>query len=150
MANDGHNLLLRQRAVKACLDRFAGQRLEWGRRDCVKLAALALRKQGVPVPLLKGVRYSSAATGLRRLQELDHDDLAAAVDATGLPRIAPAMALPGDLVALPGRDGDPFAVSLMVVVTAGCARLLGLDGTGRFAVIAPAGLYECAWRVTRG
>lgn len=143
MANDGHNLLLRQRAVKACLDRFAGQPLEWGRRDCVKLAALALRKQGVPVPLLKGVRYSSAATGLRRLQELDHADLAAAVDATGLPRIAPAMAWPGDLVALPS-DEERWGCALTVAVNNG--RVLGVfDGV--FQIVQPLD-FITAWRVS--
>ena len=145
-----HHLLRRQRAVEACLKRFNGKALAWGRDDCVKLAALALRKQGVAVPLLKGVRYSSAATALRRLRALGHDDLAAAMDATGLARIAPAQAWPGDIVALPTPDDDPFGASLMVVVTAGCSRLLGLDGHGRFFVIKPANQFLAAWRVQRG
>jgi len=137
-----HHLLRRQRAVDACLKRFNGQPLLWGREDCVKLAALALRKQGVAVPLLKGVRYSSAATALRRLKALGHDDLVAAMDATGLARIAPAQAWPGDIVALP-TDDERWGCALTVAVNNG--RVLGFFN-GACQPIQPLSL-QSAWRV---
>lgn len=137
-----HHLLRRQRAVEACLKRFNGKALAWGRDDCVKLAALALRKQGVAVPLLKGVRYSSATTALRRLRALGHDDLAAAMDATGLARIAPAQAWPGDIVALP-TDDEHWGCALTVAVNNG--RVLGFFD-GECQPVQPM-KYQCAWRV---
>ena len=130
-------LLARQQAVSACVKRFVGQPLNWGRTDCVKLCALALRKQGHPVPLLKGVRYSSEQTALRRFREQGLSSLCDAVDALGLVKIAPAMAMPGDLIALPTPEGDAFKASLMVVHTAAARRVIGLDGQGAFAVLVP-------------
>lgn len=144
-----HDLLRRKAAADACVRRFAGKPLRWGQTDCVKLAALAMRKQGVTVPLLRGVRYSSETTALRRLRELGFDCLSAAMDATGLVRIAPARALPGDIVGLP-TESEGFDVSLMVCVAGGSRELLGLDGAGRFAVLRPAEHFVGSWRVPGG
>ncbi|MFT6460703.1 MAG: hypothetical protein ACJA0Y_000192 [Maricaulis maris] len=144
-----NNLLVRQRAVDACLKRFAGQALRWGRTDCVKLTALALRKQGVSVPQLKGLRYRSALGAAKALEATGHDNLLAAMDATGLARIAPAAAWPGDIVGLPSDD-DRFDVALTVCVSPGSTRLLSLDGAGRFGVIKPSSLFCGAWRVSNG
>jgi len=68
-------------------------------------------------------------------------DLREAVDATGLACIPPAMAWPGDIVALPAIA--PWGVSLMVAV--GNGRLLGLY-EGVFVVLEPK-QFVCAWRV---
>lgn len=144
-------LLARQRAVSACVNRFVGRPLVWGKTDCVKLCALALRKQGHPVPLLKGVRYSSEQTALRRFKEQKLSSLCDAVDALGLVKIAAAMAMPGDLIALPTPEGDAFKASLMVVHTPAARRVIGLDGQGAFAVLVPSlELTLACWRVPHG
>ena len=152
MAKKAENALLaRQRAVSACLKRFEGAPLIWGKTDCVRLCALALRKQGHAVPLLKGVRYSSEQTALRRFKEQKIESLCDAVDALGLVKIAPAMALPGDLLALPTPEGDAFKASLMVVHTPAARRVIGLDGLGSFAVLVPnLDLTLACWRVPHG
>ena len=144
------DLNARTRAVTACKRKFAGQYLDWGNTDCVKLAALALRKQGVPARILKGVRYSSERTALRRLSEMGFGSLSDAMDATGLVRVPPSRALPGDIVALPAAGQSALDVSLMVCVSAGSKELLGLDGAGRFAIIRPAGQFVAGWRVQDG
>jgi len=144
-----NNLLVRQRAVDACLKRFAGQALRWGRTDCVKLTALALRKQGVSVPQLKGLRYRSALGAAKALEATGHDNLLAAMDATGLARIAPAAAWPGDIVGLPSDD-DRFDVALTVCIAPGSNRVLSLDGAARFGVVRPSGMFTGAWRVANG
>jgi hypothetical protein len=54
----------------------------------------------VAVPFAKGLRWKGEADGLRVLRYLGFDDLIAAVDSLGLPRIAPAAARPADLIAL--------------------------------------------------
>ncbi len=139
-----HDLLRRKAAADACVRRFAGKPLRWGQTDCVKLAALAMRKQGVTVPLLRGVRYSSEATALRRLRELGFDCLSAAMDATGLVRIAPARALPGDIVGLPSLRPD-WDVALCVAGNNGTVfGFLGEDRKGQS--VRPLKTV-CAWRV---
>lgn len=142
-------LLLRQRAVSACLTRFEGVPLIWGKTDCVRLCALALRKQGHAVPLLKGVRYSSEQTALRRFKEQKIETLCDAVDALGLVRIAPAMALPGDLIAMPPGEGNPFGAALGVIHTAASRRIIAAsDDTLEFRVLAPdLSQALCVWRV---
>lgn len=142
-------LLVRQQAVTACVNRFVGQPLIWGKTDCVKLCALALRKQGHPVPLLKGVRYSSEQTALRRFKEQKLSSLCDAVDALGLVKIAPAMAMPGDLIAMPAGDQNPFGCGLGVVHTPASRRIIAAsDDTQEFRVLAPElSQALCVWRV---
>lgn len=151
MAKPEHGALVRQRAVAACLKKFDGRARKFGQADCVKLAALALRKQRVAVPLLRGVQYRSLTSAVRALQDTGCADLCEAVDALGLARIAPAMTWPGDLIAMPVPDDDPFGASLMVVHTAGARRVLGFDGHGTIRVVQP-DLKAClaAWRVSHG
>lgn len=96
------NALTRRRdAAAACRARFHEKPYVPGKRDCPLLAAHALRQQGVKVPFLKGLHWKTEAEGLRALKALGFADLLEAMDGLGLPRIAPAMALIGDIVALP-------------------------------------------------
>lgn len=116
-----HPLIRRQQAVEACVQRFVGKPYEPGVRDCVKLASHVMHKMGRRVGLTKSVRYTSERGALKALKALGFKDLMEAVDATGMARIAPAMALPGDIVALPA-DGL-FGCAL--AVTAGNSLVLG-------------------------
>lgn len=140
-----HPLIRRERAVTACLSRFDGKAYAPGRRDCVRLAAHALRRQGHATPALKGLTWKTEAEAYRLLRKLGHADLPAAVDATGLPRIAPAATLPGDLIAIPSADDCGLGGALMVVVEAGAGRVFGFSG-GVAAVFRPVE-FVCAWRV---
>lgn len=111
----------RRDAVEACRERFWGKDYKPGLRDCVRLAAHAMHHMGHGVSLMKGVRYSTEAGGLKALKKLGFDDLLSAVDATGLERIAPAAALPADLIALPSGD----ALGVCLYVYAGNGKALG-------------------------
>jgi hypothetical protein len=91
----------RARAAQSCIDRFSGRPFLIGRRDCAKLAGHQLHALGIKVPFLKGVRWTSETTAVKALKKLGFDDLDAAVDAVGLPRIGWASALVGDLISLP-------------------------------------------------
>lgn len=143
-----HPMLKRTQAVDACSKRFLNAPLKWGSTDCVKLAALAMRKQGHTVTPLKGVRYRSKTSALKAFKASGFDSLVAGVDATGLTRIAPAMTLPGDLIALRTPDDDPFGASVGVVHTGAARRLITLDGEGTFRVTVPDLDYVvAAWRV---
>lgn len=136
-----HPMILRQQAVEACRARFEGKAYEPGSRDCAKLAAHALHKQGRKVGLLKGVRYHSEVGALKVLRQLGFETLMDAVDAVGLERIPPASARPGDLVAVPGEGA--FGCALMVAADNG--RVFGFsDGIGAFWQPLS---FVCAWRV---
>ena len=129
-------------AAQACIDRFAGKPYAPGKRDCAKLAAHLLHQRGRPVPMLKGVKYATEAAALKTLRGLGFKCLVEAVDALGLERIAPARAMPGDLVALPCED-ERWGCALTVAV--GNGRVFGFVG-GAGHVLQPAA-YLTAWRV---
>lgn len=135
-----HPMIRRQQAVEATVQRFAGKTLAYGRDDCARMAAFLVKRLGVKVRLAKMPRYSSEVGAARALKALECDTLAEVVDLTGLPRIAPARAIIGDLAAYPGEDGG---VAIFVVVAAG--RVLGcVDGV--FAIGEPQQAAITAWR----
>lgn len=144
-------LIKRQRAVEACEKKFVNRKRKFGETDCVRLAALALRKQGVAVPALRNLRYKSIKGAADALLDVGYSNLIEAVDDLGFASIAPLSTLPGDLIAMPVPDEDPFGASLMVVHTAGAKRVIGFDGFGVLRVVVP-DLSVCvkAWRVSRG
>lgn len=134
-------MIRRVEAVQATIDRFRDKPLKLGTDDCVRMAAFALRKQGVRASLLKAGSYSSEVGARRVMKRLGYETLADAVDALGLPRIAPAMALPGDILSLRSKEGD---VALTVAV--GNGRVLGFwEAAGVCTVFQPVE-YGDAWR----
>ena len=147
--SEQHPMMIRRAAVDACAKKFVDRPVKWGERDCVKLFALALRKQGFGIiEPLKGVRYRTKTSGMKRFKESGFPNLVDAVDKLGLTRIAPSMTLPGDIVAMQAPDDDPFGASLMVVHTGATRRLIGLDGEGMFRVVIPDMKFVlAAWRV---
>ena len=91
----------RAAAAEACIVRFADKPYQPGKRDCTLMARHCLHKLGLKVPFAKGIRYSSELGGVRALKAAGFSNLIDAVDSLNLPRIAPASALPADLIALP-------------------------------------------------
>lgn len=139
----------RAAAVKACIVRFVGKSYDpRSNRDCIKLASHAAHKQGRRVSLTKGLKYSSEAGGLRVMRKLGFKTLVEAVDAAlgEDSRIAPAMALPGDIIALKTYGEDAFGCALGVRADNG--RVIGFSGGigGVFRVEQP-DAYLAAWRV---
>ncbi len=127
--------------------------MQFGSADCVRLAAHAMHKLNVPVPLLKGVRYRSELGAAKALNAAGFADLAEAMDAMGFARIAPAMAWPGDIVAGRSRDDGPFRYALSVVHEYGAKRTIafgpnGFCGVGTPDLTNPDDVF--AWRVSHG
>lgn len=134
-----HVMIRRQQAVEATVQRFAGRPLAYGRDDCARMAAFLVKRLGVKVRLAKMPRYASAVGAARALATLGVADLAEVVDLAGLPRIAPARAVVGDLLGLPGPDDT---VALHVCLGAGTSFGL-VDG-----VFQPGRVHQVltAWR----
>lgn len=135
-------LLKRKAAADAVMKRFRGVPFQYGKYDCARLAALVLRKMGHRSPMAKAGIYHSAVGAARAMKRLGHFDLAAAIDGVGLQRIAPAAALPADLVLIPGEG--PFGGALVMAV--GNGRVLGYHEDCVGAEVLQPVEYLAAWR----
>ena len=135
-------MLDRRDAAQAVIDRFKDQPMVFGKNDCVRMAAFVLRKRGHRPQLGKAGSYTNALGAQRALKRAGYDSLADALDALGLQRIAPAAALPADIIMVPGEGS--FGGALQVVV--GNGRTLGyhqdLDGADILMPIE----FVAAWR----
>lgn len=94
----------RNRALRATLARFDGKPFAWGRNDCARMVAFALRKLGRPIPMAKAGSYKTALGARAALKRMGHAGLEALFDSER-ERIAPAMALPCDVLLIPGDEG---------------------------------------------
>ena len=90
--------------AQATLDRFKDRPMRLGRNDCVRMAAFHLRKLGHRVVLPPSGAYASVRSGLRELEARGYKCLADALDSFGFARIAPAAAVPSDILMLPAVD----------------------------------------------
>lgn len=136
-------LIIRQRAAQATIDRFQGKPLQLGKNDCARMAIFCLKKLGLKVSLLSFGPYKTEMGAAKVLKDLGFANLTEAVDGLGLPRIAPAMCLPGDIMALPAdQDGN---VALAVAV--GNGRVLAFwEGAGGVCAVVQPLQYSHAWR----
>jgi hypothetical protein len=99
-----HPALARKRATDATLARYRGRLFDWKKgATCLHLAAFHLRAMGHKVPALPRVRGIIGAR--RALDAHGWPTVAEMIDAQGLPRIAAAAMLPGDLAFRRSVDG---------------------------------------------
>lgn len=135
--------LRRPAAAEACFKRFYGKAYDPGKRDCVKLATHALIKMGHGSGVMKGLAYATEAQGYKLLRKAGFKTLIEAMDAKGLVRIAPAMAMQGDIIALDAGEDNPFGAALTVAMAD--RVVLGFSG-GVCATWRPLS-YLAAWRL---
>ncbi len=129
-------------AAQATLDRFKGVPLRLGRNDCARMVAYHLRKLGHRMKLPASGSYASARSARREMAKLGHASLEAALDSFGFERIAPAAAIAGDVVMLPG-DTDLGALT----VAMGNGRLCGYHQDAAGAVVLQPFEFLAAWRI---
>ena len=138
-------MLRRAATTQSCMDRFNGKAMDWKARHCGKLAAHSMHGMGRSAVPLNRCRSVTPAGALRYIRKAGFEDLVALMDATGLDRIPPAAARPGDIIALPSEPGDGFGCSLTVALDNG--RVLGCNPvTGAIEPMIPL-LFVAAWRV---
>lgn len=136
-------LKARQAALEATVARFDGRPFAYGQTDCVRLAYFHLRRMGHRPQLGKAGRYASLIGAVRALKRTGFASLPEALDGIGLPRIPPAAALVGDILALPG-DGELHALQIV----AGNGRVYGFHEDRETACfIQPTLAVASAWRV---
>jgi hypothetical protein len=136
-------MIRRQQAAQAAVDRFKGQPWELGKNDCVRMAAFVLRKMGHRPQLGKAGAYKTGAGSLLALKRAGYSTLADALDGMGLERVAPAAARVADIVMIPGEA--PLDGALTIAV--GNGRVLGYHQDLASADILQPVQYIAAWRV---
>ncbi len=135
-------LVLRVEAAEAAVREFLNQPLEYGRRDCARMAAFVLKRLNYHVSLTKVGRYTTAIGGVRALRRLGYDSMEAALDGFGMPRIPLASVLPADIIAVPSGERWP---ALWIALSG--RRVLGWHGSSELAcIIEPHGQHIAAWR----
>lgn len=138
-----NDMIRRRDIAQAAMRRYQHAPFAYGKNDCVRLGAFVLRRRGHRLKLAKAGTYHSALGAVRAMKRAGVASIEEALDAMQLPRIAPAAALPCDLVLIPGEG--PFGGALTMAV--GNGRVLGyhqdLDGAD---VLQPTE-YVGAWRV---
>jgi hypothetical protein len=136
-------MIRRQQAAQAAVDRFKGQPWQLGKNDCVRLAAFVLRKMGHKPQLGKAGTYTTGAGALRALNRAGFSGLAEALDALGLERIAPAAARVADIIMIPG---DPTLGGALTIAV-GNGRVLGFHEDLESAEIMHPIQFLGAWRL---
>lgn len=136
-------MIRRQQAAQAAVDRFQGEPWELGKNDCVRMTAFVLRKMGHRPQLGKAGSYKTGAGSLLALKRAGYDTLADALDGLGLERIPPAAARVADIIMIPGEA--PLDGALTIAV--GNGRVLGFHEDANSAEILQPVDYIGAWRV---
>jgi hypothetical protein len=122
---------------------FHGKPFRLGTRDCLRMFAWHVRQFGYTVRLPRQGAYRTEKTARRLLEAHGFSDLAAAIDSLGLARIAPARALPGDIIMIPAEG----ALGGSIQIYLGNGRTLGYHQDCRDAVVLQPVEYLAAWRI---
>jgi hypothetical protein len=129
-------------ATQQLLDAWKGRPFSWkAGSHCVAMVAEHLRRMGYTPPMAKAGVFASPLSAQRALKRVGVTTLSEAVDLMGLPRIAPAAALAGDIIELPGEAPGALTVAL------GNGRVLGWHPDADGAVVLQPSEYISAWRV---
>lgn len=135
-------LVRRRDATQATVDAWKGRKFRLGQADCVRLVADHLRRMGRRVRLPAKGSYGTLIGAQKALKARGYDDLPTALDSMGFVRVAPAAALPGDIIAIPSEH----AIGCLMVAV-GNGRALGFHEDVEGAEILQPVEYLGAWRV---
>lgn len=110
-------LVKRTEITNKTLAKYKGEPLDWGRKDCLRMARTHLVSFGHKCPRITA--YNGPVSALRALKKKGHNDLKSLFDSL-LPGIPPASALIGDICVMKG-EGNLDAV----VIAAGGGNVFG-------------------------
>ena len=122
--------------------KWFGRPFRWGTSDCARIAAFHARKFGHKPPKTGG--YSTLVGAISRLEELGYATLPDLIDGYGLREIAPAFAMPGDIVSF--ASDAPIGATGIVV---GNGRMLAFHEAAQGAAIISMDVIERAWDIWR-
>ena len=127
-------LEVRVDATQKTLDRFRDRPFKPGAADCVQIVKFLCRELGRPLKFGRALNYKSLLSGRAVLRRLGFATLGEALDSQ-FAQIAPAAALPGDIMEMPALD-DPSVTGLAaLVVYLGNGAVLGFHEIAVGAVV---------------
>jgi len=130
-------------ATQKTLDDWKDRPFDWATGStCLRLAVEHLRRMGYRPPLSRAGTFKTALGAKGALARAGVGNLGEAVDLLGLEHIAPAMAIVGDLVELPGEA--PFGA---LTVALGNGRVLGFHQDAPGCCVLQPQEFVTAWRV---
>lgn len=141
------NLIERVRITQKTIDQFLFRNFEWGTVDCAQLCDFHAKLAGHSTPLSKAGSYKTergAKLALRKAGASNMEELVGLV----LQPIAPAYAMVGDIVGLPG--GSPEKPWTAIGVHVGEDKVIALansTGLGDRVEWGPANLITHAWSI---
>ncbi len=130
----------RQKYTQATVQKYGTRPFRWGVCDCAKIAAFHLRKFRWIVPKTGG--YRTAEEAVARLAALECRDLPQLAAKVGLPEIAPAYAIVGDIVSF-AADHPLGAIGLVV----GNGNMMAFHEAHATPVIMSMDQIDRAWSV---
>lgn len=113
-----------------------------GTSDCVRMVASHLRLLGHKVKLPASGSYRTVNSAVKALKARGFASVAEALDDMGLERIAPAAAVVGDIVMMPGVDQLGA-----LTVSVGNGRVIGYHDDAVGATVMQPLEFTAAWRV---
>jgi hypothetical protein len=108
------NLIERVETTQKTIDHWLGQEFEWGVADCGQMVGWHLEQTGMTTPLKDARAYTTDIGAKRAMRALGADSMEDFIDRLGFERIAPAMAIVGDIVGLPGGTDDDQWTALAI------------------------------------
>jgi hypothetical protein len=133
-------ILQRHEALTATLDKFRDKPFEFGKHDCIQMARFHARQLGYKLPGTGA--YTSALGARRALRKQGVDSIEALLDKF-FTRIAPAAALPGDLLLVPKEANAELGT---VVLSVGKKCIGWVEGHDEMVVMTVTE-HLAAWRL---
>lgn len=110
----------RKQAADAVIEKYINQELKLGKLDCVNMAQTVCDALNIKTVLTDvETNYKTELGAAKFLKKQGFENLADAVDACGFERIAPAYAMPSDILAVENEAIGGY--SLMVAISNGQA-----------------------------
>ena len=137
------NLIERVTHTQTTIDKFHGATFKWGEADCAQLAGQHVENFGRTTRLSECPKYVSEKGAKRALSRLGVKTMEDLADAMNFERIAPASAIVGDIVGLPGgTEEEPWTA---LGIHCGGERILAFaNGTCEYG---PVSVCSVAWRL---
>lgn len=136
-----HPIILRGQVAQALVDKFYRQDFKLGSADCAHLIADCLVSMGHDNPLHVVPAYHDYRSAKKAMKRSGITSFSNYLDER-FERIAPAMALPGDIVGIPTEYPETFDVALGVAL--GQGRVLAFH---EVADHGPVSVCVAAWRI---
>lgn len=140
-----HPVIFRGQVCQFLIDKYFRKPFDWADSSCAHLIADCLVSMGHDNPLSKVPAYHDLRSAKKAMKRSGITNFTKYMD-DRFERVAPAAALPGDVVGFPTEHPETFDIALGVAL--GQGRALAFIGEGHdLCDHGPVGVASLAWRV---